>query len=149
MVVVLQRVKEAKVTVDGTILGKIKKGVLIFLGVSKDDGETDAIYLIDKVINLRIFEDQAGKMNLSLLETRGEMLVVSQFTLLGDCRKGRRPSFSKAAKPEEAQKLYEYFILEGKKRGVAVQSGKFQAMMEVSILNDGPVTLLIHSKKST
>jgi D-tyrosyl-tRNA(Tyr) deacylase len=144
---VVQRVKEARVEVADQIIGQIGEGILVFLGIGKEDRKKDADYLIEKVINLRIFENYEGKMNLSLKEIKGEMLVVSQFTLLGDCRKGRRPSFSKAARPEEAKKLYEYFISESRKQGITVSSGKFQAMMEVSLLNDGPVTLLIDSKK--
>lgn len=144
---VIQRVSKAKVSVDGTIVGKIGVGILIFVGVSTDDSETDADYILEKTLNLRIFEDSNEKMNLSLLDIKGELLVVSQFTLFGDARKGRRPSFIKAAPPEKANFLYEYFASEARKRIAKVETGKFQAMMDVELVNDGPVTLLIDSQK--
>ena len=143
MLAVVQRVKESSVSVNNEIIGKIGRGLLVLLGVAKEDTPADADYLADKIANLRIFEDENGKMNQSLLETRGEMLVVSQFTLLGDCRKGRRPSFINAADPEKGNLLYEYFVRQCKEKGVAVQTGRFRAMMEVFLVNDGPVTLVI------
>jgi D-tyrosyl-tRNA(Tyr) deacylase len=145
MKAVIQRVAESAVTVDGKIVGSIQHGLLILLGVSKNDLEADADYLSGKIANLRIFEDNIGKMNLSLLDTGGEALVVSQFTLLGDCRKGRRPSFIDAAPPDMANRLYEYFTQKLKDRGVPVQTGIFRAMMDVSLVNDGPVTLILES----
>jgi len=146
---VVQRVKEARVMVDGRIVGQIGKGLLVFLGVGKDDGDKDVKYLATKISQLRIFKDEQGKFNRSLLEVGGEILVVSQFTLFGDCRKGRRPSFSEAAAPQRAQELYERFIMEVKKQGVSVATGQFQAMMEVMLTNDGPVTLLLDSERSS
>jgi len=144
---VVQRVSRASVTVDGEIVGKIGKGLLILLGVSTDDEESDAVYLLDKIINLRIFEDAAGKMNLSLAETSGELLVVSQFTLYGDARRGRRPSYIEAAAPEKANQLYEFFVAEARKQIGRVETGRFQAMMDVELVNDGPVTILLDSRK--
>ena len=144
---VVQRVSRASVTVDGEITGKIGKGLLVLLGVSTDDEESDAIYLLDKIINLRIFEDAAGKMNLSLAETNGELLVVSQFTLYGDTRRGRRPSYIEAAAPEKANSLYEFFVAEARKQIGRVETGRFQAMMDVELVNDGPVTILLDSRK--
>ncbi|MBW1898069.1 MAG: D-tyrosyl-tRNA(Tyr) deacylase [Deltaproteobacteria bacterium] len=145
MKAVIQRVKESSVSVEGEIIGSIKTGLLILLGIAKGDQKAEADYLSEKVANLRIFEDENGKMNRSLLETGGEALVISQFTLLGDCRKGRRPSFIAAAEPEDANLLYEYFAnrLEGK--GISVQTGKFRAMMDVALVNDGPVTLIVEN----
>ncbi len=145
MKAVIQRVKEAKVKVDDEITGEIGKGILVLLGVEKGDTRKDADYLAGKIINLRIFEDDNGKMNLSLMDVGGELLTVSQFTLLGDCRKGRRPSFVRAAGPEEANRLYEYFVEKVKSLGVCVRTGRFQAMMEVSLINDGPVTFILES----
>lgn len=145
MKAVIQRVTRSSVAVNGEIVGEIQHGMLILLGVSKEDRETDADYLADKIANLRIFEDTTGKMNLSLLDTGGEALVVSQFTLLGDCRKGRRPSFVDAAPPDRANQLYEYFTRKLKNKGVPVQTGIFRAMMNVSLVNDGPVTLILES----
>ncbi len=145
---VIQRVKRASVTVNGEIVGKIGKGILALLGVSADDTEKEALYLLEKTLNLRIFEDSEGKMNLSLLDIRGELLVVSQFTLYGDARKGRRPSFIKAALPEKANRLYEYFVSEASKQLLRVETGKFQAMMDVELINDGPVTILLDSEKN-
>ncbi len=143
---VIQRVKHSFVSVENQTVGEIGNGLLVFLGVAKKDGDQDADYLADKITNLRIFEDDKGKMNRSLLETSGEMLVVSQFTLLGDCRKGRRPSFINAAGPVEANALYERFVSLVRQKGISVQTGKFQAMMAVSLINDGPVTLILESR---
>ena len=143
---VIQRVKESSVSVNNGIVGKISKGLLVLLGVAESDRPGDADYLSEKIIHLRIFEDENGKMNLSLLETGGEMLVVSQFTLLGDCKKGRRPSFVNAAGPEKANELYEYFVKKIRNKGISVETGQFRAMMDVSLINNGPVTLIVESK---
>jgi D-tyrosyl-tRNA(Tyr) deacylase len=140
---VVQRVKESMVSVEGQVVGQISKGLLVLLGVAQDDSIEQADYLVDKIINLRIFEDDQGKMNRSLLDITGQMLVVSQFTLLGDCRKGRRPSFINAAPPEKAEDLYNYFTQKASSKGVRVHTGRFRAMMEVHLINDGPVTLVI------
>ena len=148
MKAVIQRVTKSSVSVDDRTIGEIGPGLLVLLGVSAEDETTDADYLANKIIHLRIFEDNAGKMNRSLLETGGQMLVVSQFTLLGDCRKGRRPSFIAAAKPEKADQLYRYFVDRVKENDVQVETGQFQAMMAVSLINDGPVTLILESKSS-
>ncbi|KXG76993.1 D-aminoacyl-tRNA deacylase [Thermotalea metallivorans] len=145
---VVQRVSSASVTVDNKITGKIGKGFLVLLGVEEEDDEKDLEYMVEKVTNLRIFEDENEKMNLSLKDIRGELLVVSQFTLLGDCRRGRRPSFSTAAKPEKANAFYLKFVEKCRESGLAVETGVFQAHMEVNLCNDGPVTLLIDSKKT-
>lgn len=144
---VIQRVTRASVKVDGDTVGEIDRGILVLLGVSVNDSETDAEYLADKTLNLRIFEDDGGKMNLSLLDTGGELLVVSQFTLYGDARKGRRPSFIKAALPERANELYEHFVTTARKSIEKVECGRFQAMMDVGLVNDGPVTILLDSNK--
>ena len=144
---VVQRVKSAQVCVDGRISGKIGKGLLVLLGVGKGDGEGDLSFLTSKIPELRIFEDASGKFNLSLKEVGGEMLVVSQFTLYGDCRRGRRPSFTEAEEPTVAKHLYEQFVLKLREQGVPVQTGEFQAKMEVHLINDGPVTLLVDSRK--
>jgi len=144
---VVQRVKKAEVRVEGRPVGAVGKGMLVLLGVGKDDTPRDAQALADKVLNLRIFDDSAGRMNLSLLETNGELLCVSQFTLYGDCRKGRRPSYDQAARPEMAGGLYEAFVAAARAGGIAVQTGQFQAMMEVELVNDGPVTLLLDSER--
>jgi D-tyrosyl-tRNA(Tyr) deacylase len=144
---VIQRVREASVAVDGEVVADIERGLLIFLGVGVDDTEADAEYLAGKIANLRIFEDKAGKMNLSLLDVKGQALVISQFTLYGDCRKGRRPSFTNAAKPERAQELYSYFIERLRDEGVPTCQGVFRAHMEVRLINDGPVTMLLDSGK--
>lgn len=144
---VIQRVSRAAVSVDGELTGEIGKGILLFLGVSTEDTEAAADHLLDKTLNLRIFDDASGKMNDSLLGTGGGLLVVSQFTLYGDSRKGRRPSYIHAARPEEANRLYEYFVSEARKRITRVETGRFQAMMDVELVNDGPVTLLLDSDK--
>ncbi len=139
----IQRVTKAEVETKGEITGKIKSGLLVFLGVKHGDNKKDADYLAEKIPNLRIFSDNNDKMNLSLLDIKGEILVVSQFTLYADTRKGRRPSFIKAEKPEKADQLYLYFIDKLKEKGLCPQTGKFQSMMDVSLVNNGPVTLLI------
>ncbi len=144
---VIQRVSRAKVSVENEVIGEIGKGILILLGVADGDSETDAVYLLDKTVNLRIFEDADDKMNLSLLEIKGDLLVVSQFTLYGDARKGRRPSFIKAAAPAEAKRLYDFFVSEARKQIGVVETGKFQAMMNVELVNDGPVTILLDSER--
>jgi D-aminoacyl-tRNA deacylase len=143
---VIQRVLAAEVRVDGRITGKIGKGLLVFVGVGKGDGEEDLTYLVSKIPDLRIFEDTSGKFNLSLRETGGELLVVSQFTLFGDCRKGRRPSFTDAKDPGAAKATYEKFVKRLKERDLPVQTGEFQAKMEVHLINDGPVTLWLDSR---
>ena len=144
---VVQRIMEAQVSIEGQIVGKIERGFLVFLGVGKEDQEDDADYLAAKIPQLRVFEDDEGKFNLSLLDIGGEILVVSQFTLFGDCRKGRRPSFTEAADPQRAQKLYHRFIATLQENEITVATGEFQARMEVALVNDGPVTLLLDSKK--
>jgi D-tyrosyl-tRNA(Tyr) deacylase len=144
---VIQRVSRAKVTVGGEIVGEIGNGILVLLGVAEDDSEKDAVYLLEKTLNLRIFEDADGKMNSSLLEIKGGLLVVSQFTLYGDVRRGRRPSFVRAAAPEKAKRLYEFFVEEAGKQIGRVATGRFQAMMNVELVNDGPVTILLDGEK--
>ena len=144
---VIQRVVSAEVTVDGRSTGKIGKGLLVFVGVGKGDGEADISYLSSKIPDLRIFEDHSGKFNLSLRDVGGEMLIVSQFTLFGDCRKGRRPSFSDAEDPLVAKVFYEQLVERMKRQGIPVHTGEFQANMEVHLVNDGPVTLLFDSKQ--
>jgi D-tyrosyl-tRNA(Tyr) deacylase len=144
---VVQRVKEASVTVDRQVIGAIGQGFLVYLGISQDDEEADLKYMIDKIPNLRIFEDDKEKMNRSLLDVKGELLVISQFTLYGDARKGRRPSFIQAARPDKAIPLYEALIKTFRDQGITVETGEFGADMKVSSLNDGPVTLLLDSKK--
>ncbi|MBM7613895.1 D-aminoacyl-tRNA deacylase [Alkaliphilus hydrothermalis] len=144
---VVQRIKEGKVEVAGEVTGAIGKGLLIYLGVSDEDTLQDVKYMADKIANLRIFEDENEKMNLALLDTGAEMLVVSQFTLYGDCRKGRRPNFSGAGRPEMADELYKEFLKSCEEMGMHVETGVFQAHMEVHSINDGPVTMLIDSKK--
>ncbi len=141
----IQRVDGASITVDQKEISRINQGVLVLLGVGRNDTKEDAEYLLDKIINLRIFEDAERKMNLSLLETQGEMLVVSQFTLWADCRKGRRPSFTDAAEPQTARHLYHHFVETARARMNRVQEGEFQVMMKVSLVNDGPVTILLDS----
>lgn len=143
---VIQRVKESSVKIDDQIIGQINRGLLVLLGVAQGDRSSDADYLANKIANLRIFEDENGKMNRSLLETGSQMLVVSQFTLLGDCRKGRRPSFGAAAEPAKAAALYDYFIEAVRSLGISVETGRFRAMMEVALVNDGPVTLILESQ---
>jgi len=142
---VIQRVKHAKVQVEGRVVGEIGHGVLVLLGVETGDGARQADWMAEKIVNLRIFEDSQGKMNLALSEVKGEMLAVSQFTLAGNCSKGRRPSFDTAAPPEEANRLYSYFMGKVWELGVPVQSGIFQADMEVSLVNDGPVTFILET----
>ena len=146
MRLVVQRSKEAKVTVDGKITGAITKGFVVLVGVTHEDNEEDAAFLAEKVSNLRVFEDTEGKMNLSLLDVAGEILSVSQFTLYGDCRKGRRPNFMGAAKPDHALSIYEAFNRFIQEKGIKVETGVFGAMMDVQLTNDGPVTLIIDSK---
>ena len=143
---VVQRVKESSVKVDNETIGRIGQGLLVLLGVAKGDIPSDADYLATKIVNLRIFEDDDTKMNRSLLSISGKMLVVSQFTLLGNCRKGRRPSFVAAAGPQKALELYENFIQQVRRLGIPVKTGRFQAMMEVALINDGPVTLVLESR---
>jgi D-tyrosyl-tRNA(Tyr) deacylase len=144
---VIQRVSRASVTVEGKVVGQIGKGLLVLLGVASRDGEPAADYLAEKTVGLRIFEDDTGKMNLSCADLGGEILVVSQFTLYGDVRKGKRPSFDGAARPEEANRLYEYFISRIRAAGLKCETGTFQAMMDVELVNDGPVTILLDSEK--
>jgi D-tyrosyl-tRNA(Tyr) deacylase len=143
---VLQRVSRAKVTVADQVVGEIGRGLVVLLGVEQGDTEADAQHLADKSVQLRIFDDAGGKMNLALADVKGAMLVVSQFTLLGDCRKGRRPSFIQAAPPELAERLYETFVAAVGVQGVPVATGRFRAMMQVELVNDGPVTLILESK---
>jgi D-tyrosyl-tRNA(Tyr) deacylase len=145
---VVQRVKCARVDVAGRAVGEIGKGLLVFLGVGQDDSEEDSEYLANKIAHLRIFSDERGLMNLSVMESGGAALVVSQFTLWADCIKGRRPSFTRAASPERAKDLYEHFIQSVRAVGVPVASGVFQEMMEVHLVNDGPVTILLDSEKT-
>lgn len=143
---VIQSVKQCSVHVDSAVVGTIGRGLLVFLGVTREDDASNADYLAAKVSSLRIFPDTQGKMNLSLLETGGAMLVVSQFTLLGDCRKGRRPSFGHAADPDLAERLYQYFVEQVRGHGIQVQTGRFGAKMAVELINDGPVTFIVESK---
>ena len=142
---VIQRVSEARVKVEGAVLGEIGPGLLALLGIAKPDTAADAEFLAEKILNLRVFPDEAGKMNRSLLDTGGALLVVSQFTLYGDCSRGRRPSFDAAAPAEQARPLYEHFVEVARRSGVRVETGVFQAHMEVSLVNDGPVTLMVES----
>jgi D-tyrosyl-tRNA(Tyr) deacylase len=143
---VIQRVKSASVYVDGRLSGKIGNGLLVFVGIGKRDGESDVSFMASKLPTLRIFEDASGKFNLSLKEVEGEVLVVSQFTLYGDCSKGRRPSFTEAEEPTTAKNLYERLVFRLREQGISIQTGEFQAKMEVHLVNDGPVTLLLDSK---
>jgi D-aminoacyl-tRNA deacylase len=143
---VVQRASRAEVRVGGEVTGRIDRGLVVLLGVRSGDTERDADYLVEKIAGLRIFPDEAGKMNLSVEEIRGALLVVSQFTLYGDTRKGRRPSFIEAAPPEVATALYDYFVERARARGLPVATGVFQAMMEVDLVNEGPVTLIVESK---
>lgn len=147
MRVVIQRVKNASVEIDGNVNGKINTGFLVLLGIASTDTKQDVDYLVKKVVNLRVFSDENDKMNLSLKDVNGELLVISQFTLYGNCREGNRPSFIEAAKPDVAVPLYEYFVEECKKQITVVETGVFGADMKVSLLNDGPVTIIIESKK--
>jgi D-aminoacyl-tRNA deacylase len=144
---VVQRVKEAQVTVEGAVVGRIGRGLLVLLGVGVGDGPADGRFLAEKVANLRIFDDLKGQMNRSALDVAGEILVVSQFTLLGDARRGRRPSYIDAAAPEEANRLYELFASEVRGLGLRVETGVFRAMMDVALVNEGPVTILLDSRK--
>ncbi|GAB1482811.1 D-aminoacyl-tRNA deacylase [Treponema sp.] len=144
---VVQRVRDASVAVDARLVGSIGRGVLVYLGVASGDSEKDAEYLADKVANLRIFMDSEEKMNLSCLDVGGAALVISQFTLLADARKGRRPSYSEAAEPETARVLYEYFVQKLEAAGIVTSKGQFQATMDVSYVNEGPITILLDSKK--
>lgn len=146
MKAVVQRVSNSAVTVDGEIVGRIDRGLMVLLGVADGDGPEAAAWLAEKIVHLRIFEDENDKMNRSLKDIGGDMLVVSQFTLLGDCRKGRRPSFIQAAPPEAANRLYERFVEEVRQRGISVETGRFQTKMSVSLTNDGPVTLILESR---
>ena len=146
MIAVIQRVKQSSVAINGSVIGRIGGGMLTLLGVAEPDTVHDVDFLTEKLVNLRIFEDKSGKMDRSLVDIHGEMLVVSQFTLLADCKKGRRPSFVAAARPEKAIPLYERFIEQIRKAGLPVQTGQFGAMMDVTLINDGPVTLIVESK---
>jgi len=145
MKAVLQRVTQSTVTVDNQIVGEIGRGLMVLLGVDRRDAQKEAVYLAEKIIHLRIFEDQDGKLNRSLKDVGGNMMVVSQFTLLGDCRKGRRPSFGEAAAPEQAEALYAHFVRTVEQMGVTVATGRFRAAMQVSLTNDGPVTLILET----
>ena len=145
MRVVVQRVKHASVTINGSVNGKINNGFLVLLGIQSTDSEQDVDYLVKKVTNLRIFSDENDKMNLSLKDVNGELLIVSQFTLYANCKKGNRPSFIEAAKPEHAKPLYEYFINECRKENLNVQTGEFGADMQIELINDGPVTILLEN----
>ena len=142
---VIQRVSEASVTVDGRVIGSIGRGLVVLLGIAKGDQASDAEFLVEKTVGLRIFPDAEGKMNQSVADVAGALLVVSQFTLYGDCSRGRRPSFDKAAAAEDARVLYEYFVRAARDRGIRVETGIFQATMSVHLLNEGPVTLIIDS----
>lgn len=146
---VVQRVSRAQVTVNGEVTGRIARGLLVLLGVAPTDTESDADYLADKIAGLRIFEDDAGKMNLAATDVKGHLLVVSQFTLYGDVRRGRRPSFDTAAPPQHARRLYEYFVERIRAAGLVCETGRFQEMMQVELVNDGPVTILLDSLKTS
>ena len=145
---VVQRVSRAQVTVNGEIAGKIGLGLLLLLGVGRDDGEADATYLAEKIAGLRVFEDAQGKMNRSVQEVGGSVLAVSQFTLYGDVRRGKRPSFDAAAPPEKARQLYEFFVEQIRAAGLLCETGRFQEMMTVELMNEGPVTILLDSQKA-
>jgi D-aminoacyl-tRNA deacylase len=147
MIVLIQRVGEAMVYIDDKLKSHINKGLLVFLGIELGDGFQDADYLLEKIINLRIFEDNVGKMNHSVMDIAGELLIVSQFTLLADCRKGRRPSFTRAEQPNKAKMLYDYFIEKGKQVCGKISCGEFQTMMKIHLINDGPVTISINSRE--
>ena len=144
---VVQRVSECRVIVENEVIAKIGQGLLALLGIAKGDEPADADYLADKIINLRIFEDENGKMHRSLFEIGAQLLVVSQFTLLGDCRKGRRPSFINAAESKEADELYEYFASQVRRKGILAQTGRFRALMNIALINNGPVTLILDSRR--
>jgi D-tyrosyl-tRNA(Tyr) deacylase len=146
MRVVIQRVSEASVSVEGQVCGSISRGLLVLLGVEHGDTEADADFLVHKTLGLRVFPDSEHKMNLSVSDVAGSMLVVSQFTLYGDCRKGMRPSYDRAAPPADAKRLYEYFVARASESGIPIQTGVFQAMMQVHLVNDGPVTLICDSR---
>ena len=146
MIAVIQRCSRGQVTVSDKVVGEISHGLVIFLGVQKNDTENDADFLVNKISGLRIFSDENDKMNLSIKDVNGSALVISQFTLCGDTKKGRRPSFIKAATPDDGNRLYEYFMLEMKKGGVPIESGEFGAMMNVELVNNGPVTFVLNSK---
>lgn len=145
---VVQRVSEARVLVDKEVVGAINSGLCVFLGVGEGDSREDADYLADKITNLRVFADEEGKMNLSALDLDKELLIVSQFTLYGDCRQGRRPGYSQAASPQRAEELYDYFLEKLNDYNLPLASGQFKAMMDVDLINDGPVTLLLDSQKN-
>jgi D-aminoacyl-tRNA deacylase len=144
---VIQRVEQASVSVDGQVCGRIGRGLLVLIAVEQTDGEKDLTFMNRKILNLRVFDDDQGRMNRSIREAGGEILVVSQFTLYGDCRKGNRPSYSRAAGPGQAERLYDRLIEEMRREGLSVASGQFQAMMKVMLVNDGPVTLIVDSPK--
>lgn len=146
MIVLIQRVSEASVQVKDNKIASIGKGLLVFIGIEKGDQEKDADYLINKIINLRMFEDSSGKMNLSIKDIGGEILVISEFTLTGDCRKGNRPSFDRAMPPQEAEKLYNYFVAKLKLKDITVKEGLFRSFMLVHLINEGPVTFLLNSR---
>jgi D-tyrosyl-tRNA(Tyr) deacylase len=145
---VVQRVSRGQVQVEGQTTGQIGKGLLVLLGIGNGDSIKEADYLLEKIINLRIFEDAAGKLNLSLLDIKGELMIISQFTLYADCRKGRRPSFIDAAPPDTAKALYEYFLNKARLTGLSIASGIFQAMMDVELINSGPVTILLDTSRN-
>jgi D-tyrosyl-tRNA(Tyr) deacylase len=148
MIAVVQRVTQSRVTVEDQQIGVIGRGMMVLLGVAQDDGEADADWLVDKIVGLRIFEDDHGKMNRAITDVNGQILVVSQFTLLGDCRKGRRPSFVKAAAPDKAEALYNRFVQKIRDKGIGVETGRFGAAMKVALVNDGPVTLILSSPEN-
>ena len=145
---VVQRVSRANVVVEEKVVGEIGNGLLVLLGVGVEDTEKDALYLLEKTIGLRVFNDESGTMNLSVVDVKGELLIVSQFTLYGDVRRGKRPSYSGAAAPDKAESLYEYFVAEARQKVAQVATGKFQAMMQVELVNDGPVTILLDSQRA-
>ena len=147
MKILIQRVKQAKVKVNTEVIGNIQQGLLVLVGAEQGDSGSDIEYLVNKTLNLRIFEDNNSKMNMSVIDIEGQILVVSQFTLLGDCKKGRRPSFDKAARGEEALILYNGFVEEIRKSGLKVDTGKFGAYMQIELINDGPVTFILDSRK--
>lgn len=146
---VIQRVTQARVEVDEQVTGAIEAGLLVLLGIEREDSEHDAEYLVRKIAGLRIFDDETGKMNRSIRDISGSILVVSQFTLYGDCRKGMRPSFDRAARPEQAQSLYETFLAKARATGIKIETGVFQAAMKVTLINDGPVTIICDSVRLT